>query len=122
MTARATNADVNELLDTTGKTYTLAIESANVLVNETLGDAGLSDDRLTMIERFLAAHFAILSTQGGGIARRSVGESSETYRTPKESMQGLNSTVWGQQALAADTTGTLSALGSGGLKAEFRVV
>ena len=119
---RTNSNDVNTLMDTTGKDYTLFISWASLLVDENLVGKGLSDATLTMIECLLAGHYAVLSSQGGGVARRSVGESSETYRTVKESYKGLNSTNFGQQALAADTTGTLVALGSGSLKAEFRVL
>lgn len=122
MAARVTSTEINELLDTTRVNYGPYIDIATVLVDEELVGKGMSDARLALIEKFLSAHYVILGKQGGGVARESVGESSRTYRQVKESFQGLTSTNWGQQALAADTTGTLSALGSGGLKAEFRVV
>jgi len=122
MAIRATDADVNYQMNTTSIVYTLSIATANLIVEEDLVGSGLSEARLTQIEIFLAAHFATLAKEGGGIVRTSAGESAETYRTVKEAYQGLTSTRFGQQAIALDTTGTLVSQGSGGMKAEFRVV
>lgn len=122
MAIRATDANVNYEMNTTGLVYTQSIAAANLIVEEDLVGKGLTAARLTQIEIFLAAHFATLAKEGGGIVRTSVGESAETYRTVKESYQGLTSTRFGQQAIALDTTGILASQGSGGMKAEFRVV
>lgn len=85
---------------------TIHITTANVLVTEKCVPAGYDDDRLQLIETWLAAHFCavhqqISASEGAG----SVNQSFQ-YRL------GLNLavTMWGQQALALDTSGALASL------------
>lgn len=122
MAIRATDAAVNVWMNTTLLVYTTFITAANLIVEEDLVGEGLTEARLTQIENLLAAHFATLANEKGGIVRTSAGESAETYRSVKEAYQGLTSTRFGQMAIAMDTTGTLVNQMSGGKKAEFRVV
>ena len=119
---RTTDELVNALMDSTDKSYTVHIDTATLLVDEELVGSGLSEARLKQIETYLAAHFATLAIERGGIVRTTAGESAESYQTIKSSLQGFNSTRFGQQAIALDSTGVLVALGSGGQKAQFRVV
>lgn len=122
MPLRATDADVNYLMDSSGVVYTASIATANLLVEEELVGSGLTEARLTEIEKYLAAHFATLAKERGGVVRTTSGESAESYRQVHSKYQGLNSTTFGQQAITLDTTGKLVSIGSGGMKAEFRIV
>lgn len=123
MAIRATDADVLELMQgAAGTVYTSYIATANLIVEEDLVGNGLTEARLKQIEIYLAAHFATLAKEKGGIVRTSMGESAETYHDLNSRFQSYTSTRFGQQAIALDTTGTLVNQGSGGKKAEFRVV
>ncbi|MGD9727683.1 MAG: hypothetical protein AB7L09_21630 [Nitrospira sp.] len=126
MAARATPEDVNTLMGTTGVDYTLFINTANSVVNSNLIglDPPYTEDQLKLIETYLAAHFATLTTERGGIRRQQIGESSESYQTISEKYIGFLTTRFGQQAVALDTSGTLAELAQSGTtrKAEFRVV
>ncbi len=121
--ARALNSDLDVLMDVVeAQDWTPFITTANLIVSEELSGLGHSSDRLTQIEIYLAAHFATLSKNGGGIVRETIGQSATTYRTPSEKLLGFNATVFGQQALALESTGKLLNIGTGTLKAEFYVV
>lgn len=119
---RTTDEAVNVLMDSENESYTVHIATATLLVDEELVGSGLSAGRLTQIEMYLAAHFATLAKEKGGLVRTSAGESAETYHDINSRFQGLTSTRFGQQAIALDPTGILVSQGSGGMKAEFRVV
>lgn len=126
MAVRATNEDLNILMNTSGKTYDVFINTANTVVNGNL--LGLtppySEDMLKQIETYLAAHFATLATERGGLRKQQIGESSETYTSISEKFMGFLTTRFGQQAVALDKSGTLAEMAAAGsvLKAEFRVV
>ena len=120
---RAVDADVIVLMqEAVGTTYASFIATANLIVNEDLLGYGLTEARLTQIETYLAAHFATLAKEKGGIVRTSMGESAESYHEINSRLQAYTSTRFGQQAIALDTSGVLAAKGSGGLRAEFRVI
>jgi hypothetical protein len=95
---------------------------ARLVRAEDFAASSLSSDRLDMIELNLAAHFAIVSLERGGLTSQTVGTSEERYRLISDRAYGLSSTRFGQQALALDSTGVLSALSSSPLKAQFRVI
>jgi hypothetical protein len=70
------------------------------------------DERLEMIETWLAAHFyAIRDPQA---IREQAGPVGAQY--PSRVDLGLKLTHWGQQAIAMDTTGTLLRISKGGGK------
>lgn len=98
------------------------IESASLIVDEELQNQGLSDARLELIERYLAAHFVALAVEGGALIKTSAGLASDTYADIYG--KGFHSTRFGQQALAFDPTGKISklSLSSEKLTAEFRVI
>lgn len=123
---RTTEAALRALFPATDKSeYAVEqyIADANVLVTETLGASGLSEARLEMIERYLAAHLYLLGTQEGGIFEDKTGEGSVKTGSTFTLGQGLRLTRWGQQVLALDTTGGFAQL-EGGVKktAQFRLV
>lgn len=120
--ALVTDAEVKEIYPTTSDT-TPYITIADLIVTENLSASGLSAARLKEIERLLAAHFAVISLERGGISTEKVGESSESYfRGSNINMMGLRSTRFGQQAMVLDTSGVLSKMSTTEQRAQFRVV
>ena len=117
--ALVTDAEVKEIIDTNRDT-TPFIDVADLLITESLSGKGLSNARLTKIELYLAAHFATVTEERGGLTRSGVGDAVEAYNV--EPGKGLLSTRYGQQAIALDSSGTLTSLSREALKAEFRVV
>ena len=101
--------------------FTPFIETANLMITEELGSSGLSADRLKKIELYLAAHLACITLERGGLMKRKVGESEDTYQTPGFNTLGLVTTRFGQQVVILDTTGKMAALSQKPVKAMFRV-
>lgn len=123
MTARVSAQQVKEIIDTSiadDIVLTNHIDTANLLVTETLGSTTLTARRLEKIELYLAAHFVALTEERGGITRSELGDAEESYANIYSA--GFQATRYGQAAMSLDSTGTLNALGSPKLKAEFRVV
>lgn len=114
-----TDAEVKKIIDTELDT-TPFITTAHLIVTEDLGSAGYSSDRQKQIELYLAAHFTALMEEGGGITRRRMGDSDESYALVKGN--GLMLTRYGQQAMAFDTSGILKGLNATTLPALFTVV
>jgi hypothetical protein len=97
------------------------IDDANVLVNETLGiNSGLSDDRLKLIEKYLAAHLFVLAYEKGGMFMEKKGESTNMYS--RSEGEGLSSTRFGRLVATLDSTGKLNKVLSNVKKAQLRVV
>lgn len=93
------------------------IDTANLLVDEDLAGKGLSAARLKEIEKYLAAHFATVTS--GEIKWRKVGDATDEY--VKATMAaGLKGTTFGQQAISLDTSNTL--LGTGKSSASFEML
>lgn len=90
-----------------GNDLTPFIDSASGLVDEVEArdtSATLSEDRLRLIELWLAAHFyAIFDKQ-----LESEGASNAVGRYMGKTAMYLDSTLWGQQAKLLDTTGALA--------------
>lgn len=97
------------------------LASAALIRSEDLAGSGLSSNRLDQIELYLAAHFAVVSLEFGGVVMSKQGGSSETYRAPEAKATGLATTRFGQLALSLDTSGTLQKSMSTA-KANFSVV
>lgn len=124
--ARATDADVRELVIDMESTVSTSpyIATAGIVISELLGDAGLSETLLTQIEIYLAAHFAVLAVEKGGLRQETIDDITVGYQTGIVfSSRGFNATRFGQTAVAMDTSGILSAASSPDRKgiAEFRV-
>jgi len=107
MAVRAVSAEVQQMLDNTTDSVDLFIAQANLVVNELLLSKGLSDDRLGLIETYLAAHFAVLSKEKGPLRRQRIGEAEEDYHQIYSA--GFGATRLGQQAIMFDTSQTLAA-------------
>lgn len=104
---RNTSAEVQELTDFT-RDCTVFVRAADLIVNESLLDQGLSEARLKMIALYLAAHFATISEERGALSASTMGESAERFHNVYK--EGFKSTRFGQQALALDPTGILAEL------------
>ena len=108
MAVRVTAAEVKMIIDTdlTDLVVDAFILGANVTVTEVLGsDTSITDAHKKEIERWLAAHLLAATreqqTQKAGAAGASI-----TYQG--QTGMGLNSTLYGQQVLALDTTGKMA--------------
>lgn len=100
----------------------LFIEQANVVVDEELLGSGLTDARLRLVELNLAAHYATVAIERGGLTLRRIGETEERYQATAQDAVKLSSTRFGQQAISLDPTGKLSQMNSPRGTAEFRVL
>lgn len=100
------------------------LRTATLIVSEELSNKGLTTARLDEITIYLTAHFATIGLDQGGLRRKRMGESDESYKTPGDKDLGLKSTLFGQQAILLDTSGTLAVVGSSAqtLPALFTVV
>lgn len=83
------------------------IEAANQLVTDCCGDAGYTDAKLELVERWLAAHFYAVRDprRAGENVGAGVGEDFQ-YKVDLN----LSVTTYGQQAMLLDTAGGLAAL------------
>lgn len=112
--ARATDADVRALVEIDDDVLTLPfITSASAVMSEYLSDTEMSETMLTQIEIFLAAHFAVLAAEKGGLRQESVGGIIESYQAGATLFQGFSSTRFGQTAMALDTSGALTRMSKG---------
>jgi len=112
--ARVTAAEVDAILERDSSVVsdlTPFITAAYLVVENNLTDSsvGHDDDTLKEIERWLAAHFAAIKDMR--VAREQAGPVSEA----KQYKVGLNLqvTVYGQQAILLDNSGTLAQLSEG---------
>ncbi len=109
MSARVTDAEVREIIDidVSITNITPFITIANLLVTDKLSDSGLSVEMLKEIERWLSAHFVAI--RDPRVKSESIGGISTSYRGTTG--EGLKSTLYGQQVIMFDTTGTLANFG-----------
>jgi hypothetical protein len=122
MANRVTAAEVVEILEeasssVTDKPLTPFIDLAHLVVEENLAAEGLTEARLKEIERWLSAHFyCILSPRANS---ESAGVSTSYEANSKA--EGFQSTRYGLQACALDTTGTLMSFGTGKMKSTVKM-
>jgi len=107
--ARVIQSEVLAIIDvdSTITDLTPFITIANLLVTEKLSTIH-SDDMLKEIERWLAAHFVAIRDPRA--KSESIGGISISYGGNMNG-EGLRSTLYGQQVLALDFSGTLAKLG-----------
>lgn len=117
--SRVTDSEVKALL-TTDREVKPFIETASLLVDELLVGQGMSDARLKQVELYLSAHYLAIAEERGALLSSEKGDSKDEYGVAQG--QGLTLTRFGQQALALDSSGVLSAEVSPTKKALFRVV
>ena len=108
--ALVTAAEVQAIMPDYPDDLTPFILVAHILVDEELDDTVLSADRLKEIERWLSAHFAAVHT-----ALPSQESAGPVAQTLQRGLNGrrLETTQFGQQAIALDTTGRLKAINEG---------
>ena len=106
MTVRVSAEEVKEIIDASLSDSAIEayIGAANLTVTGYLGGTTLSDDVLKEIERWLSAHL-IACTRERQVDKEQVGQASVTYSGKSD--MGLDATLWGQQCILLDTTGTL---------------
>lgn len=104
--SRATPEDVKAVIDFDPSIEDLQpfIDAANELVTEVCAVAGVSTNRLKIIETWLSAHF--IAIRDPRYTSRSLGDASHAF----QSQVGLNLglTPYGQQAMLLDTKGGLA--------------
>lgn len=103
-------------------TVQLFIDAATNITDDKLASAGYSDAYLKSIQLYLACHFAVLTSEKGGLTGQTVGESEERYNDLSARLKGLASTRFGQAAIVLDTSGVLGALAASPVKGLFRVI
>lgn len=99
------------------------INAANVVYGDIPASASgaWSTEKQDLVKLYLAAHFAVISEEYGGLAQQVVGESEERYQTMEGRDNGFATTRFGKTAIALDNSGTLAASAAKPLKANFRV-
>lgn len=109
MATRATTAEVLEIMDTTlvASDLTPYLTSANVFVTEALASTSLSDDALKEIERWIAAHFAVMTKERQS---KEEGAGGAYIKWAGQWGMQLEATTYGQVALNLDPTNTLKNL------------
>lgn len=113
--ARTDDTQVGEVI-TVNASYSLTgpIRAANVLVNNVVlcaaeNDITLTDETLREMETFLAAH--LYSFRDQKYTEKQTGDASAKFQV-RVGLR-LDSTQWGQTALALDTSGCLSKFNDG---------
>lgn len=105
--ARVVKADIAVLLEIDDMVWSDAfITMASLLVDEELDESGLSEARLLEIERNLAAHFYCMKD----VRASSEGAGGVSVSYAMSVGKGLDATLYGQQAMMFDTSGTLTAI------------
>ena len=113
MAIRTSEVEVRQIIDTGLSDIDIFITTASMFVDNYLADkTGLTDANLTLIERYLAAHF--LSVQDPRVKAERIDIISQTYTN--EYGKGLNGTAYGQTAVLLDHTGTLGQIANKGYR------
>ncbi len=119
---RATDADVRAIVEGLGTAINTApcIRMAHLIVKTHVEPAGVATEEvLVEIERWLAGHLASIKDKSTRVTSLGLGGKLNLgYSNPA----GLNlqATLYGQQVLLLDPTGTLAALNSGSAKIQLR--
>jgi hypothetical protein len=93
--------DLDEDIDTSA-----AITDGNLLVDQVCLDSDYSEELLTRIETYLAAHF--LAIRDPRTSFETIGEIQDRFEGKTD--MGLRFTRYGQQAILLDTAGNLAKL------------
>jgi len=102
--ARTTEEEVRAIIEVDASITSLTpfITAANAAVNAHC--VGLSVDNALLVETWLAAHF--ITIRDNRVSSEAAGEVSQSFQYRLES--GLGCSMYGQTAMALDTTGGLS--------------
>ena len=114
MANRVDAADVKAIIDTdlSDSDVGVFITTANNIVTARLSEAGLSDETLVEIERWLSAH--LVAIRSPLLKKQEIMDAVDEYQYGKLGM-GLQFTAYGQQVLLLDTSGILSTMGGKGV-------
>jgi hypothetical protein len=106
--ARVNVNDVKDVIQTelTDGQLWAFITTAHQLVVDRVQGKGLSEATMTQIEQYLAAHF--VSLRDPRVKMEKIGGEYQASYQIGDLGEGLASTVYGQTALALDSTGTLT--------------
>jgi len=119
---RVNVSDVRQIVDTIllDAKILVHIRTAQVLMDQVFAsDITLNENTKKEIERYLAAHFISVSEpEHGGLVEHEIGATRAKF--PDNLGKFLESTRYGQQALALDVSGRLA--GAGMARAQFRAV
>ena len=117
---RATEEEVTRIIDTayTDEQVTPFLTPAGLLVDAVLSGEGYSEELLTQIECWLAAHFVAVADPR--VAQEGIGDLSVTY--DGKTAMGLNQTRYGQQVLILDWHGRFRGIETTTRSAELRVL
>ena len=112
MTRPVSPAQIRDLIETALDDATLQVfaNDSHVIVSETIpSSAGVSEGRLEIIEKYLAAHFTAL--RDPRLTSEHVGPATSSY----EGQSGLYlaHTRYGQQVMVLDPTGSFAAMDQG---------
>lgn len=122
--ARVSASQVKEIITTSledGVLLANMIDTANIFIDEHLLEVGYSDALLEKIELYLSAHFVAITEEAGAPSLSKLGDATDEWATDWFG-PGFASTRYGQAALTLDSSGILAEVGSGKLRAQFRVV
>jgi len=108
MAARVTATEVKQIIETdfVDTIVDAFIAGATAVIDSALSSSGLSTALMKEIERWVAAH--LVAQRERQIKKAGAGSANVEYIGVFE--MGLNSTQYGQTAIALDTTGTLASL------------
>lgn len=97
------------------------LNASQVVFDSIPSGSGWSTAKAELVQLYLAAHFAVLSEEYGGLSQQVVGESEERYQTLEGRDEGLATTRFGKTAIALDDSGYLGSLSAKPVRALFRV-
>lgn len=110
MATRVTPAEVKDIIDTdlTDLRIQAMIDGANQIITKVLGSAGLAEELLKEIERWLSAHYIAATFERQAI-HEVAGPAEQKFSDVFKA--GLDSTTYGQTAKGLDPTGALADMG-----------
>lgn len=109
---------INTSLEDAAITFHIGI--ATEFVSSLLSDKGHSEDRLSSIRTYLAAHFIAIRDRLNGMAISEHISTDARVEFSQDLTQSLNATHYGQTAQLLDTSGTLVRLSEGANQGTFR--
>ena len=115
--ARASAAEVKLIIETDlpDATVDAFIASATLLVDQYIEDTTCHDSTsLKQVELWISAH--LLSIRDNSRGSEKLGDAQESQRAPGVLLKGLDSSYWGQTALAFDCSGILADIGKRGVQ------
>ena len=105
--ARVTALEVRNILGDTSLSddaVTAFIDMAHFIVDDKIVNSGYSEQKLKLIELNLSAH--LTTAQNPQVTSRKIGDTQDNYKI--SDLNGLESTLYGQNALMIDNLNYLS--------------